>query len=150
MSKHYLKTGLVEVSKTIDSETGEVLDVETVQHKYVANTKEEFFFGYSALIGAFRNMTQAEIRVFGYCLNFAWGNQFDISKNVRVAMSSIINVNERVIANTVKKLVSDKVLLRDPVTKLYFVNPRFAFKGTATQRNSALKAVIELDYKGGE
>lgn len=144
--KPHLRTGIREVNTVIDSQTGEVLDTEIKEHKYLANSKEEFFMGYSALIGVFMKMNQAEIRIFGYCLRFARGVRFDISKKVRLSMSKDIDINERTIHNTLPFLI-EKGLLFMHEDGLYQINPRYAYQGSTSERNAALKTVIELGCK---
>lgn len=144
--KAHLKTGIKEVSTIVDSETGEILDVQINEHKYLASSKEEFFMGYSALIGVFMKMNQAEIRIFGYCLRFVKGVKFDISKKMRISMSAEIDINERTIHNTLPLLVEKNLLFMHP-DGLYQINPRYAYQGSTTERNHALKAIIELGCK---
>lgn len=144
--KAHLKTNIKEISTIIDSETGEILDTQVKEHKYLASSKEEFFMGYSALIGAFMQMNQAEIRIFGYCLRFAKGVKFDISKKMRLSMASEIDINERTIYNTLSILLDKKLLFIHP-DGLYQINPRYAYQGSTTERNVALKAIIELGCK---
>lgn len=141
--KAHLKTGIREISTTIDTETGEIVDVQVQEHKYLANNKEEFFMGYSALIGVFMQMNQAEIRIFGYCLRFAKGVKFDISKKMRLSMSAEIDINERTIHNTLPTLLEKKLLFVHE-DGLYQINPRYAYQGSTSERNHALKAVLEL------
>jgi hypothetical protein len=134
------------IVQTVDRETGEVLDQSVKYDKYFVGTKDDFFLCYSALIGVFMEMSQAEIRIFGYCLKFVKGVKFDISKRVRVSMSSEISVNERVILNTLPSL-EEKGLLYKHADGLYQVNPRYAFAGSSDKRDEALKVIIELGCK---
>lgn len=144
--KAHLKTNYTEVTTIVDSETGEILDQEIKEHQYLANSKEEFFMGYSALIGVFMNMNQAEIRIFGYCLRFAKGVKFDISKKMRISMAKEININERTIHNTLPSLL-DKKLLFVHSDGLYQINPRYAYRGSTNERNQALQTVLKLHCK---
>ena len=143
MKNSFLKKGITEVNHFIDPETGELFSSEVKEHRYLANTKEEFFLCYSALIGVFMEMNQAEIRIFGYCLRYAKGVEFDISKKLRLSMSNEININERTILNTIPSLV-DKGLLYLRPDDLYQLNPRYAYQGSTVDRNNALKTIIEL------
>jgi hypothetical protein len=146
MKKSYLRTNIQEITNHVDSDTGEILGTDVKQYSYMANTKEEFFMGYSALIGVFMEMSQAEVRIFGYLLRFVKGVKFDISKKVRIDMAQTININERTILNTIPSLVEKKVIyIHD--SGLYQVNPRYAFQGSTVDRNVALKAIIELGCK---
>lgn len=139
----YIKT-IKEVTTTIvDKETGEVVDEEVKKVRYLANNKEDFFLCYSAILGIFERMTQAEIRIFGYCLRYVKGLKFDISKKVRLSMAKEIDINERTILNTLPSLVNKGLLVQHP-DDMYQVNPRYAFQGGTGSRDQQLQALIEL------
>jgi hypothetical protein len=144
--KTQLKTMTKEVSTIIDGETGEVLDVQTKVHKYLSGNKEEFFLCYSSMIGVFMNMSQAEIRIFAYCLRFAKGVKFDISKKLRLSMAKEIGVNERTILNTLPSLLVKQVIFLH-TDGLYQLNPRYAYQGSTGERDRALKMIIEVGCK---
>lgn len=146
MKHTILKTGIIEKTNVVDSDTGELLDTFTKHHKFIANSKEEFFIGYSALIGVFMKMTQAEIRVFGYCLRYAKGVKFDISKKLRLSMSEELELNERTILNTLPTLTLKGILYKHS-DGLFQLNPRYAYQGSTTERNQALKIILELGCK---
>ena len=142
MTEAHLKTGTTIVTEVIDSETGEILDTDIKTHKYLANSKEQFLLIYSCLLSAFINMTQSQIRVYGYLLRYASGIEFCITKSLRGSMSKEILVNERVIYTTIKELEEKKLLFK--VNGNYRRNPRYAFQGSSLDRSGALKAIIEL------
>ncbi len=145
MKKSFIKNITEEVIRVIDSDSGEILSEDIRRHSYLANTKEEFFLCYASIIGIFMNMTQAEARVFGYCLRYR-NARFDVSRNVRLSMSKEIDLNERTIMNTLPLLI-EKKLLYYTEDKLYGINPRYVFYGSTKERNNSLKALIELGCK---
>jgi len=145
MEKSFLRTGVREVTHTVTND-GEILSTDIKDHKYLVNTKEEFFLCYSALIGAFMEMSAAEIRVFGYLLRYSSGSYVDVSKKMRIEMSTVINLNERTIFNTMPLLLEKGIVYRNDIG-LYTINPKYAFKGSRDERNKALKAIIELELK---
>ena len=146
MKKSILKTGMFSTETYIDKETGEIISSNLKRHTYIANDREEFLLVYSTLLGIFMEMSQAEIRVYSYCLRFANGIKFDISKKVRINMSSEIGVNERTILNTIPLLLNKTLLVKD-IAGMYQINPRYAFRGSTSDRNKELKAIIELGCK---
>lgn len=146
MKHSFLKTNLTQITNNIDYETGELISTELVKHSYIANDKETFFLGYSGLIGALMEMSQAEVRMFGYFLRYAKGVKFDISKKLRLDMSKNIKLNERTILNTLPQLL-EKNLIYKHDTGLYQLNPRYAFEGSTSDRNKELKVIIELGCK---
>lgn len=144
MKKSFLKTSINEKITVVDSDG--VVQQETIKkHTFLANTKEEFFLGYAGLIGMFQKMNQAEIRIFGYCLNYR-SAKFDISKKVRLSMSKQIDLNERTILNTIPLLIEKSILYKHE-DGLYQINPRYVFYGSSSDRNNELKTIIELGCK---
>lgn len=144
MKKSFLKTSINEKITVVDSD-GVVQQESIKKHTFLANTKEEFFLGYAGLIGMFQKMNQAEIRIFGYCLNYR-SAKFDISKKVRLSMSKQIDLNERTILNTIPLLIEKNILYKHE-DGLYQINPRYVFYGSSSDRNNELKTIIELGCK---
>lgn len=143
MQNSFLKTGVTNVETIVDSETGEIIDVEIKRHSYLANTKEEFLLLYSSMLSVFMNMEQSEIRVFGYLLKYADGITFAINKPMRIEISNSTKLTERTIYNTIKILESKSLIFKHQ-SGVYQINPRYAFRGSTSERNQALKAIIEL------
>jgi len=140
MKTSFLKTGITEINTVIDAD-GVILDQNIKTHSYLANTKEEFLLMYSSIIGIFTQMSQSEIRVYGYLLQFANGIKFDVSKKTRIDIAEATSLKERTVYLAVNSLVEKNLLHLD---KMYQVNPRYAFRGSTSDRNNALKAIIEI------
>jgi predicted transcriptional regulator len=100
---------------------------------------------YSAILGVFMDMDMPDIRVYGYLLRYASGDKFSISRALRIDMSERIHLNERTIYNTIKVLEGKGLLSQ--INKLYCLNPKYAFKGSSSNRMKALKVFLELEYK---
>ena len=146
MKKSIVRKGSSHSESFVDSESGEILSTNNKTHKYLANTKEEFFLMYSSILSIFHNMEQSEIRVYGYLLKYADATEFAIDKALRVKMGSVIELHERTIYNTLITLVKKNLLFKKE--GLYMVNPRYAFKGSSlTRNNKLLSAIVELGYK---
>lgn len=143
MEKSYLKTSMIESEIVVDKETGEVLLEDFKRHTFIANSKEEFFLVYSSLLAVFNDMEKAEIRVFSFLLQYVDGTKFSVDKSIRLEIAKVTNLNERTVYTTVKSL-EKKMLIIKHDTGAYQVNPRYAFKGSTSDRNKALKAIIEL------
>ena len=144
MKNSFLKTSSIDRDVFIDVETGEIVDENIKHHKYLANSKEEFLLLYSSVLGIFEGLNQAEIRVYGYLLKYAEGLEFDISRKIRVNIAERTNLSERTIYNTCQSLL-DKRLIFKTKNGLYQINPRYAFKGSTSERNAALKATLDLE-----
>lgn len=146
MKESFLKDGIKEINNYIDFSTGEILDVDIKTHKYLANNKEEFLLLYSSMLSVFMNMEQSEIRVFGFLLQYADGTIFSIDRSIRMEISKVTKLAERTIYNTVK-ILEEKKLIFKHLSGAYQVNPRYAFRGSTNNRNSELKAMIEIYCK---
>jgi hypothetical protein len=141
----YLKTVSTHTREVV-GEDGELLDIEVRKHTYVVASREEFFHTYSSLLGVFMKMDMPDIRVYGYLLqHLMTGSKIPITKALRLEMSHVIHLNERTIYNTLKVLEEKGLLIKSD--KLYQLNPRYAFKGSSSDRLKALKVVLELNVK---
>jgi predicted transcriptional regulator len=141
-----LKTKLTEVQTTVDSDSGEILDINIKKHTFLANTKEDFLLLYSSMLSVFNDMEQSEIRVLGFLLQYADGTIFSIGKPLRLEIAKVTTLSERTIYNTVKTLVIKQLIYKHS-SGAYQVNPRYAFKGSTHERNNQLKILIELGCK---
>lgn len=144
MKKSFLKTDIKEIETIIDFENGEVISTNTKQHSYLANSKEEFFLCYSSMLGVFMHMEQSEIRVFGYLLRYADGTKFDITKRIRIEIAKCTNLNERTIYNILPNLIDKKLIFKHD-DGLYQINPRYAYRGSTSNRDKTLVAVLKLN-----
>lgn len=142
MKKNFLKTGSTDTTLIIDKQTSEIMGVDIKKHKYLANTKEEFFLMYSSILGLFMQMEQSEIRVYGFLLRYVGNVEFAINKQLREEIAKQSTLNERTVYNTLDKLVRKGLLHKD--NKLYRINPEYAYKGSTDKRKSYLKYLLEL------
>lgn len=146
MKKSFLKVGFREVTNTVDLSTGEVVNVNVKEHKYIANSREEFLLVYTKLLSIFqeKEMTLPEIRLYSYLLQ-TWN--YDVSYEVGVPLyndlSEKFDISWKTIRNAFYKL-SARGLIYSPKSKLYMLNPRYAFKGSTLSRNKSLKILLEL------
>jgi hypothetical protein len=145
----YLKTILTEVNNTIDKKTGEVISTEIKNHKYLANTKEEFFLIYSTLIGVFQKISAAEIRVYAFLLqHYAVSGKIVINDIIRQDIVNKTGLTAGSINNAFTDLTSTKNVSHPLLHRLgrgtYQLNPRYAFRGSSQDRNNSLKSIIEL------
>lgn len=146
MTEAHLKTAVKEINRVIDKETGELLEENIKTHSYIAADKDEFLLMYSALIGVFEKMTQGQIRVFGFLLRYSNAIPFSINKGMRLEIASRTGLNERTIYNVITQLCEMKLLYQNN-TSVFYVNPRYAFKGSTSTRKEKLKVMIELGCK---
>ena len=143
MKKSFLKTGLTQLHTVVDSSTGEIMDHDAKVHTYLANTKEEFMLIYSSILGIFNKMEQSEIRVFSFLLQYADGTKFGVSKSIRIEIAAATELNERTVYNTIKVLETKKLIFKLP-SGAYQINPRYAFRGSTSDRNKQMEVMLKL------
>lgn len=149
MHQSYVKKRITEITNTIDRETGEVLDVDIKKHTYLANTKEQFLLAYATLIGVFQNISAAEVRVYAFLLEHYPGDcKIVINDIIRKDIADRTKLKPGSINNTLNRLISTEHITYPLLYRLgrgtYQLNPRYAFKGSTSDRNKSLKAIIEL------
>ena len=150
MKKSYLKSSMREIRTIVDSETGEVLDTQVTSHKYLANNKEEFFLCYVTLLSVFKEISGPAIKVYASLLyTYKPGMPIAITVGLKKILSAEIGVKSPgTISNVLLELLESKLLYKkDDVRGIYYINPRYAFKGSSSERDKTLKAVIELECR---
>lgn len=149
--KSILKTSFTEKDNYVSIETGELIKTTLKKHTFIANSKEQFFIGYVSLLGVFRGLNGSEIKVYAYLLEkFNSDSPISINDTVRKLINNATGVKSGTINNCLTKLSDDSEgspLLAKLGKGTYQLNPRYAFKGSTTDRNSSLKTLIELGCK---
>lgn len=148
MKQSILKSAHKEIIQTVDSETGELLDVTVKQHTYLANTKEQFFLGYVTMLSAFNELSGNAIKTYAYLLErYNCGTLVAIVASIKDDIRSHIKsraTTNKVIDNAIAELVAIKFLIRK-AHGAYIINPRYAFKGSTRDRDASLAAVLRLE-----
>lgn len=145
--KAKLRKSNLEKTVIIDQATGELLDVEIKQHSYMTADKEEFYLIYSSLIGLLGQLSNPSVKVLSYILlNFKINTQFEIGATTRKLIAEKMKISTSAVANSLTEL-KDKQILYSNMKSIYQINPRYAFQGSTTNRQKALKAIIELGCK---
>ena len=149
MKKH-VKTGVINASRIIDKETGEVIEENVIKHTYLAGSKEQFFLGYVTMLSLFQNIGAPSIKVYAYLLErYNAGTMIGINKAIKNNMKEHMGfTGDSTINNALTELVKVGLLYKqDGVYGAFFINSRHAFKGSTRDRDSLLKTVIELQYE---
>lgn len=145
--KSYLATGVVEITNFVDPDTGELLDQEIKKHTYIANSKEEFMLLYVNVIPIFLNLSHPAKSTYAYLLgNYDSETIFEIGGGMRSLIAKRLGISNSAVANGLTQL-KDSALLYSHGKGMYQINPRYAFKGSTSNRNAALKAIIEIGCK---
>jgi DNA-binding MarR family transcriptional regulator len=145
MSKSHLKTSITHTTLAIDSETGELMDREVKTVRYLANNKEEFYLIYSSLIGLLQKMTLPEIKVYCYLIEkYQIGSPIALTRTIKEIIAEKQGLSIGTVKNTIPGLWKKRLIY--PIGRgTYKLNPRFAFKGSTSERNALLKVALEVE-----
>ena len=143
--KEHLRTAVTKEVNTIN-EHGELIAQDLDKIKYVAGSTDEYFMIFSGAIALLeKGMTDAEIRLYAHILNhYSTGADIGMSKQVRIGISSKIDLNERTILNCLSSL-TERHLLYLVRKGVYKINPRYAYKGSLENRKKDLKFMLEVE-----
>ena len=143
--KSYLKTSVSEVQTIVDSD-GVVKGQNIKNHKYLAETKEQFFIGYVSMLALFyEELSGPEIKVYAYLLaHYNFDTTIAIVKGIKEEMIKKIGGKTGTIDNALSTLTAKK-LLYSTGRAIYKLNPRYAFKGSTGERNRLLKVILEME-----
>lgn len=145
-SQSYLKTLGTDVCTVINDE-GEVLAEYEKRHTYIANSKEEFMILYVNVLPIFITLSHPSKSTYAYLLaNYDSETIFEIGGGLRSLIAKRIGMSTSAVANALTEL-KDSNLIATHGKGMYQINPRYAFKGSSSHRNRALKAIIELGCK---
>jgi len=144
----YLKTSFAERTTTIN-EDGEVLQNTLKKHTFIAGSKEQFFLGYVTMLSVFKEISGPAIKVYSYLLmSYQTDAMIGINMAVKKEIKAFIGSNAAgvgTIDNCLSELTKQGLLYKKAdVTGGYYINPRYAFKGSTKERDNKLKALIEL------
>ena len=145
-----IKQVLDEVREIVDVESGEVLETIIKKHTIITN-KDKFFLAYTKLFSAYEQMSIAEVKVFSYLIqHFNIDQPIVMNAFLKKEIEKSNGMKESTIRAAVNGLISNKFehpLLYKVSFNTYKLNPRYAFYGSHHDRNSNLKAVIELECR---
>lgn len=144
MSK-YLRNGHTHEIVTVDSDTGELIDVEIKTEKYVLENREEFIQLYSSIHSKLNELDRSSSKLFNYCLfNCDRENIVHMSGFTKNKISESTGMALSTINNGMVGLVKKKLL-----TKIgratYRVNPIYAWKDSTASRSKMIKYVLEVE-----
>jgi hypothetical protein len=142
-------TGTEEV---VNPETGELTSVPIAQTvTFMAGTKDEFYLVYSKLISLIieGNLSGPEIKVYAYLLKtYGVGVPITLGKGIKQIMADLMGIKIGTIDNAISALSSRvSPLLFRKEKSVYYLNPRFALKGSSSERDSQMRILFELGCK---
>jgi hypothetical protein len=147
MKNGILKLGKEEHTKYVDTSTGEMFDGESNNSYYLANTKEEFWLMYSSMVLILKGSTDVRMKLFAALLErYSRGQEFSMSKSLKIVIAKETGCKPRSFDSAFTYLLKQNIIVKVG-SQLYKVNPRHVFQGSSTERNSQLKAILELHCK---
>lgn len=136
------------------NENGEIISAEIKTIKTV--TAEKFCQVYLEDNEEFHKLSQSEYRVLSMCwrysiyysdLNYP-GNKVNYDKQFKDLIMEKTNLAESTIKNAFTTLVKKEMLLKDKNYKgIYYMNPKYFFKGSLSDRAKVIRHTIEYNIK---
>lgn len=147
MENSFLKTVSTSTDNYIDTQSGEIIDSITNRTTYLANTKEEFYLMYSSMVLILKGSSDVRMKLFAALLErYSKGQEFSMSKALKIIIAKETGCKPRSFDTAFTYLVKENIVVRIE-SQLYKINPRHVFQGSSSDRNSQLKAILELGCK---
>lgn len=153
MKEHIKKRSIIEGVRTvIDTETGELIEVPVTKTiVYIAGDKDSFYLIYSKFISLIieDELSLPDIKVFAYLLKvYGVGVPIVLGKPIKEVMAKELKLKLNTINNSISSISNlPTPLLFRKKTSLYYLNPRFAIKGSSSERDNQIKVLFELGCK---
>jgi hypothetical protein len=140
---------VTEKTKTfcVDSNTGEVIDIQTTETTKIINSKvesEKFWFIYSALLAVLKGdePTRTAISVFAVILENYGSSTIGITKGVKEDIAKVANTSVKSVERCLGELTNCKMLIHTS-RATYTVNPEYSFFGNSTARKELIVKLHE-------
>jgi len=134
---------IYEEINTVITEDGEILQTTS---KIVRKTKSDDFMQVylNDMSGLMRIRNKSELRILVKLWEIAKfdTNQVILVKAVKSEIAKSLKLAYKTVDNTISKLHKDGILLRKD-TSMYFLNPKYFFKGYQENRPRVLKMILE-------
>ena len=129
---------------------GEVSGLNGGRIEYAKNKKHRFMIVYDFLLEEMLFMDGSHCKVLAYLmLNYSEVKSgFEIGPSTRALIAEGTALKDRTIYNTIRYFVKRNILMVNDVL-MYRLSPRFSYRGSSYQRNSALVEISkdELNNK---
>ena len=153
MGEHFRTRQIIEKMRpVVDAETGELISVPVTKTvSYVAGDKDSFYLIYSKLISLILEdeLSLPDVKVFAYLLKtYGVGVPIILSKSIKEIMIDELKLKMSTINNAISSISNlPTPLLFRKASSLYYLNPRFAIKGSSSERDTQMKVLFELGCK---
>jgi len=145
--KDKIKTIQTTIEQTVDQRSGELIDIRAKYIKIVTNP-DEFALVYAGLWNVIldNKMSTSDMELLAFLIkNYSDGNPFTINSYVKKQVCTQTDKHYTSYNNSTRKLLDLHLIFAvEENSRIYLLNPRYAFKGSSKNRN---KAIIEMvDY----
>jgi hypothetical protein len=132
---------------TIDSDTGEVLDVQTTESIKIITGKvetEKFWFVYTSLITLLQGdkPTRTAISVFATLLGRYGSSTIGITKSLKEEIATIVSTSLKSVERCLSELTECNMIIRSG-RATYTINPTYAFIGNTQSRKELILKLSE-------
>lgn len=148
------KQVVVGTKEIVDVETAELVTVPIIQNiSFIAGDKDEFYLIYSKFISLvlYGELSGPQIKVYSYLLQtYGVGVPITLARGIKQIMSETLNIKIGTIDNAISALSNSSnknPLLFRKTKSIYYLNPRFALKGSSAEREKQMKILFELGCK---
>ena len=108
---------------------------------------EEPYLIYSSMILILKGSSDVKMKLFAALLErYSKGQEFSMSKSLKEIIAKETDCKPRSLDSAFTTLIRKNVVVKIN-TQLYKINPRHVFQGSSSNRNDALKAILELGCK---
>lgn len=152
-TKKKLHTIVTSKDTIIDHETGEVIKENINYKRILLKTKEDFFYTYSSVIGLYKDLSGAEIKILSWLMlnqSNLGNNLIIINKYVKEKISIDMGISIYTVKNSVKPLVEKGFLIKEGSMRsgTYLINPEYYWKGDYASRTKTLRLMLEVKLDG--
>jgi len=152
MKKAYKKTVQTEIVQTVDSSTGELLDISTKKVEVLVKDKEEFFFLYSHILGILDSITRGpELSILSVIIfkHVTTSGYVYINDEIKADIAQRCGISISSVSKGLKSLAINGIL-KHSKRGVYSLNPNYAWKGTTSTRNEKLKFDLTITTEHAE
>lgn len=136
------------VNNYLDSVTGELIEthVDVKTHKIVLDSKDQFAFMYSTLIGSLQGLNGSDVKLLMYCtLNCTYNtNVVALNSHFLKLASQQTGVSLGSLKNSLTVLHRKNILIKLGGAT-YRVNPKYFWRGESAERVATMRFVLEVE-----
>lgn len=146
MKNDIIKNIKTQVVQVVDPTTGEIMD-ESIKKVQVVVNPDEFALIYAGLWDVIlgKPLSKSDIELLAYLIKrYSDGTMFTVNTPLKNDVARETGKSTTSYNNSTRKLLDHNLIIRLPNSKrTYVLNPRYAFKGSSTNRKKALIEILD-------